>query len=156
MLLALVFCITARCKKSTEIDEETDPEPVSGTVYFLVSELSPNHGDSFILPLTDPEDIAAAENIVNGTARAQIVSAVIDYGSGDSNYKNKDLLSPNKRVWSWHVKEFNAFVDLTAEIYDSWPTYIEEHLDLWMQMNNGIIGFWSYSVTRKVDPSELK
>ncbi|HLP47976.1 MAG TPA: hypothetical protein VK469_18680 [Candidatus Kapabacteria bacterium] len=140
--------VQLNCKKSDDGD--------NGTVYFLVSETASNHGDSFILPLTDPGHIAAAENIINGTAPAQIVVAKIDYGSGDGVYKNKDLLSPNKRVWSWHVKEFLNFADVTIEIYDGWPTYVEDNLDQWMQNTNGTIGFWLYTVTRKVSLSELK
>jgi hypothetical protein len=139
--------VTINCKKSSE--------SISSTVYFLVAEIIPNHGDSYILPLTDPEDISRAESIINGTHNSQIVNARIARGSGDGNYLNKDLAGSG-RVWSWHVVEFFGFVDVTAEIYDSWPTYVEEHLDLWMQQNNGIIGFWVYTVKRKVDVSELK
>jgi hypothetical protein len=137
------------CKKSSESISG------SGTVYFLVAEITSNHGDSFVLPLTAPEDIAAAERIISGTQAPQIVHARITRGSGDGNYLNKDLAGSG-RVWSWHVVEFLGFVDVTAEIYDSWPTYVEEHLDEWMQQNNGIIGFWTYTVIRKVNVSELK
>jgi len=105
--------------------------------------------------LTDPEDISRAESIINGTRNSRIVNARIARGNGDGNYLNKDLAGSG-RVWSWHVVEFFGFVDVTAEIYDSWPTYVEEHLDEWMQQNNGIIGFWAYTVKRKVDVSELK
>lgn len=138
------------CKKSTAAE--------NGVVYFLVSEITRFHGDSFILPLSDPDHIAAAEKIANNinSTTSRIVSARIAKGSGDGKYRNKDLLSAGKRVWSWHVVEFFAFVDVTAEIYDSWPTYVENNLALWLQQNNGIIGFWSYTVSRKVDVSELQ
>jgi hypothetical protein len=145
LLCSLVVMIN--CKKSSE--------SISSTVYFLVAEIFPNHGDSYILPLTDPEDISRAESIINGTRNSRIVNARIARGNGDGNYLNKDLAGSG-RVWSWHVVEFFGFVDVTAEIYDSWPTYVEEHLDEWMQQNNGIIGFWAYTVKRKVDVSELK
>lgn len=144
-----VFVVHGQCKKSTETD-------VSATVYFLVSEVSRFHGDSYILPLTEPADIAAAEAIINGSSPSKIVSARIDYGEGDGTYKNKDLLSSAGRVWSWHVVEFNEFADASAEIYDSWPTYIEGNLNSWMQQNQGTIAFWSYTVTRKVTLSELR
>jgi hypothetical protein len=54
------------------------------------------------------------------------------------------------------VTKFLGFVDVTAEIYDSWPTYVEEHLDEWLLQSDGIIGFWAYTVKRKVNTSELK
>lgn len=147
MFLLLMLC--PGCKKSTAAD--------NGVVYFLVSEITPFHGDSFILLLSDPEDIATAEKIVNdiNSTTTRIVSARIAKGSDDGNYLNKDLLSGNQRVWSWHVTEFFCFADVTAEIYDSWPGYVENHLDEWLQQD-GIIGFWSYTVTRKVDASELQ
>ncbi|MCK4763781.1 MAG: hypothetical protein KAW12_16385 [Candidatus Aminicenantes bacterium] len=150
MSLCLFLSISSNCKKSTA--------PGSGVVYFLVSEINPFHGDSFILPLTDPEDIEFAEKIVadiNSTT-SRIVSARIARGSGGGSYLNKDLSSGSSRVWSWHVVEFFDFVDVTIEIQDSRPTYVEENLDRWMQQNNGMIGFWSYTVTRKVDISELQ
>jgi hypothetical protein len=146
----LFFTLHNQCKKSTETDNP-------GTVYFLVSEISRDRGDSYVLPLTEPADISAAEAIINGgTSTARIVSARIDYGEGDGIYKNKDLLSSGGRVWSWHVVEFYGFADASAEIYDSCPTYIEENLDSWMQQTGGRIAFWSYTVTRKVSLSELK
>jgi hypothetical protein len=148
-ILVFVLCVHVQCKKSAEIVS-------SGTVYFLVSEISHAHGDSYILPLTEQADITAAEAIINGSSTSMIVSARIDFGEGDGIYKNKDLLSSNGRVWSWHVVKFNGFVDVSAEIYDSWPTYIENNLDSWMQQNGGTIAFWGYTVSRKVSLSELK
>jgi hypothetical protein len=149
--LIVILCswgVAVNCKKSSEV-------PGADTVYFLVAEITANHGDSYILPLTAPDDIATAERIIAGTQATQIVHARIARGSGDGNYLNKDLAGSG-RVWSWHVTEFLGFVDVTAEIYDSWPTYVEEHLDEWLQQNNGIIGFWAYTVKRKVNVSELK
>lgn len=140
--------VSMGCKKASAGEE-------AGVRYFLVSEKRTNHGDSFILPLTDPVHIQAAERIIS-SGSFQIVSARINYGNGDGSYVNRDLLDPGKRSWSWHVVEFSGFYDLGAEIYDSWPTYIEENLDEWMQMNDGRIGFWSYTVTRKVAASEVK
>lgn len=128
-----------------------------GTVYFMVSEITPTHRDSFILPLSDAQDIAAAEKIVNdiNSTTSLIVLARIASGSGDGKYLNKDLLNPG-RVWSWHVVEFHDFVDATIEVLDAWPGYVEDNLAAWLQQNDGMIGFWSYTVTRKVDISELQ
>ena len=148
VLITIILLFTTYCKKSSEIT------PSPGTVYFLVSELSRHHDDSYILPLTDPDDIETARRIVNGEERSRIVSARIARGSGDGNHLNKNL-SGSGRTWSWHVSEFIGFVDVTAEIYDSWPGFVEDNLDFWMQQNKGIIGFWSYTVTRIVDPGEL-
>ena len=147
MLISLIFSLF--CKNYSQDNNDSD------TVYFLIAEIKPNHGDSFILPLSNIDHIAIADAIINGTHNPQIVSARIVRGSGDGNYLNKDLAGSGK-AWSWCVNEFFGFVDVTAEIYDSWPTYVEEHLDEWLQQNNGIIGFWTYTVTRRVNISELR
>ncbi len=146
----LLIVLVPACKKAASGDS-------NGTVYFMVSEIRQAHRDSFILPLTDSQHIAAAEKIVNdiNASTSLIVSARIARGSGDGKYLNKDLLNPG-RVWSWHAVEFFGFVDVTAEIYDSWPTFVEGNLDFWLEQNQGIIGFWAYTVTRKVDISELQ
>ncbi len=150
-VISLVLFLSPGCKKASTNGD-------AGVVYFLVSEINPVHGDSFILPLSDPADIAAAEKIVNDihAAGSKIVLARIAPGSGDGKYLNKDLLSAVERVWSWHVVEFFDFVDNTIEIYDSWPGYVENNLALWLQETGGMIGFWSYTVTRKATISELQ
>jgi hypothetical protein len=146
-LLCALALTAVQCKKS-----HATPD---GTVYFLVSEINPFHGDSFILPLTDADAIAEARRIIRGEPGPRIVSARIAEGSGDGNYLNKDLQNPG-RVWSWHVSEFFGFVDFTAEIYDGSPTWVEEHLENWMLQNQGIIGFWGYTVKSEADASLLR
>ncbi|MBM4169230.1 MAG: hypothetical protein FJ215_08755 [Ignavibacteria bacterium] len=127
-----------------------------GTVYFMVSRPGASGGDSYILPLTRPQDIAGARAIVKNplTALATIVLARIDRGSGDGNYLNKDLIG--KRTWSWRVVEFQGFTEITAEILDGSPTDVEQRLNEWLTVNNGMIGFWSYAVTREVPLAELR
>lgn len=149
------FVFQNNCSKTNQsiiTAPSSKPDPI---VYYLVAERTPVHGDSYIVPITNAADIATADNIINGTAPAQIVVANIDYGSGRGQYKNMDLLDPNKRVWSWHVTSFQNFADFTAEILDGYPTYVEENLDQWMQNTNGAVGFWSYTVIRRVATSEM-
>ncbi len=127
-----------------------------GTVYFQVSRPGMTQGDSYILPLTKPQDIEAAREIVKSplSKLATIVLARIDRGSGDGNYLNKDLIG--KRTWSWRVVEFQGFAEMTAEILDGSPTDVEQRLNEWLTVNNGMIGFWSYTVTREVPVAELR
>ncbi len=138
------------CKKSSE------EEPENGTVYYLVSEINLNHMDSYILPLRDPDDIADADDIVNGISRNRIVVAKIDYGNGDGIYLNKDLAGSGNIIWSWHVTEFEGFADVTIEILDGNPAIVENDIEKWMGITGGVIGFWNYTVTRRVDISEIK
>jgi len=127
-----------------------------GTTYFVVSRPASADSDSYLLPLTDPDDIAHARALIadRATAGAQIVVARIDRGSSDGVTDNRDLLNEGRR-WSWHVTEFLGFAEATIEILDGSPTYVEANLDDWMRITGGEIGFWSYTVTCEVSPSEL-
>jgi len=129
----------------------------SGTAYFVVAEITPGHGDSFLLPLTDPGDIARARQLA-ASAHPQpptIVVAQIESGSSDGLVDNQDLLRGG-RLWSWHVSRFVGFADVTIEILDGWPGYVEANLADWQRNTSGTIGFWRYTVRREVSPSELR
>ncbi len=119
------------------------------TVYFLVSDPNGPYGDSYILPLDDPGDIAHARALIVNpdTTGAHIAVARIERGAGDPSNRN---VTGDGEAWSWHVSEFVGFADYTIEIYDGWPGYVEGHLDEWMENTNGHIGFWSYTVTEEL------
>ncbi|MBI2839291.1 MAG: hypothetical protein HYX75_13325 [Acidobacteria bacterium] len=145
-----VFCLiwfslfAARCNDTL----------IPKAAYFLVS--SPTHGDSYVLPLTRAEDITMARAIIEDpeSVTSRIVVARIAKGGGEGRYHNRDILG--KREWSWHVTELVQFADATIELLDGTPTYVEEHLDEWISMTGGMIGFWSYTVTRELDPSQVE
>lgn len=123
----------------------------AGTVYFLMAELPGQriHNDSYILPLDDPADIAAARDIVNqgpGKAKAHIAFASIAPGSDGIN---QNLLSPFQ-TWSWHVTGFLGFAERGAELFDGWPTFVESDVAGWMDNTDGVIGFWGYTVVAEV------
>ncbi|MCK5221720.1 MAG: hypothetical protein KAR14_09075 [Candidatus Aminicenantes bacterium] len=146
----IVILAQINCKTSSEEDSGIS------VIYYLIGEVSPNHMDSYILPLSDPNDITTADNIISGISRNRIVVATIGYGSGDGVYMNKDLTGSGNRIWSWHILKFENFADVTAEIYDGWPGYLEDNLSNWLATKSGIIGFWNYTVKRRVDIAELQ
>jgi hypothetical protein len=115
------------------------------TVYFLVAETEPFHSDSYVLPLTEPDDIAHARDLIaNGPAAgAPIVVAYIDCSP---DLINRDYLSSSKHIWSWHITQFDGFADITAEILDGWPGFVESNCYGWVGETGGMIGFWSYTV----------
>ncbi len=131
------------------------PVPCGDTVYFLVSEITPSHGDSYILPLTDPDQIAQARAIISDAENnaAKIVVAHIA-PCDHCDYPNRDMLQGGVR-WSWCVTDFEGFAENTIEIYDGWPGFVEDDLDGWIQNTNGTIGFWSYTVTRELTKREV-
>lgn len=113
-------------------------------VYFLVSDPDGPHGDSYVLPLHRPEDIAHARALIADRETEPIVLARIARGAGDPPNQN---LAGDGETWSWHVVEFLGFADFTIEIYDGWPGYVEDNLDAWFANTGGIVGFWNYTVT---------
>lgn len=144
VLLPLSLLIITGCAR-------LDPD----AVYFLVSEQEAFHGDSFIIPLTDPDHIAHARLLIEDPEKAgePIVVASIEECNA-CNGINRDLLNNGAR-WSWCVANVEGFADITAEIYDGWPTYAEENFDEWYETTNGMIGFWSYTVTRELTAQEV-
>jgi hypothetical protein len=137
------------------------------TVYFLVAESGTAvHGDSYVLPLTEPNDIAHARDLIqNGPSAGQpIVVAQItcSYDCVNRNYlePNHFIADPNgpfrrdKRAWSWHVTQFDYFADVTAEILDGWPGLVESDCAGFGSQ----IGFWTYTVVEElgVDPAHWK
>lgn len=96
---------------------------------------------------------ALIEDLENTDRR--IVVANIARGGSDGAHTNRDLLD-NGREWSWRVVSCEGFADNTIEIYDGWPTYVEEHLGDWFDITGGVIGFWSYTVTRELNEEEVR
>ena len=51
------------------------------------------------------------------------------------------------------------FGDFSIEIYDGWPGYVESDVAGWIANTGGVIGFWNYTVTLKLEtipePSSL-
>jgi hypothetical protein len=146
-------------------------------VYFLVSELPDQieHGDSFVLPLENPDDIAHARDLVarGRDAGAYLISADIVAGADDIN---RDIRAPGKPAWSWHVSNFHQFADASIELTDGWPGFIESDVQGWINNTGGgtvdndgdgvpdggnatvgKIAFWSYTVTAELtgEPTDL-
>jgi hypothetical protein len=126
----------------------------SESIRFLVAEFEePVHGDSYVLPLSDPSAIAHARQLIAAgpSSGAPLVVAQIAKGP---NGVNRNFLAPGAPPWSWHVTAFEGFADFTIEILDGWPTYLESDVDGWLANTNGYIGFWTYTVTAELPPGD--
>ena len=133
---------------------------VAGPVYFVVAERPglEEHGDSFVLPLTEASDIAHARDLVARgpeAAGAPIVFAEVVAGSDGIN---RDVLADGEPLWSWHVSAFEGFGDMGIELVDGWPTFVESDVLGWIENTNrddgdpvGHIGFWNYTVVAELD-----
>jgi hypothetical protein len=136
-LSAITFCVCTNGARSE-------------AVRFLVSEFDdPFHGDSYVLPLSNPDDIVHARQLIaDGPAiGAPLVVAKIAKGA---NGINRNYLAPGAPAWSWHISEFEGFTDFTIEILDGWPTYVEGDVDGWIANTNSYVGFWTYTVTAEL------
>ena len=80
----------------------TNPGQPDGSGQFLVAERpgAELHNDSYVIPLTDPDLIAQAHELIS--THNKIVVARIAAGKDGVNRDYKDVLHPE---WSWHVTE---------------------------------------------------
>jgi hypothetical protein len=112
---------------------------VAGPTYFLVAETprSDPHGDSFVVGIETPADVAHAR-------------------APGADGLNRDLLAAGKPAWDWHVTQVTGFGDFGIELLDGWPTFVNDDVDGWMKNTGGPggqggkIGFWSYTVVREL------
>jgi hypothetical protein len=122
----------------------------SETIRFLVSEFGTAvHHDSYVLPLSDPDDIAHARRLITDGPGIGAPLAVAKIAKG-SNGINRNYLAAGSPAWSWHVSAFEGFADSTIEILDGWPIYVEGDIDGWIANTNSYVGFWRYTVTAEL------
>src|SRR3712207_3686183 len=97
------------------------------TVYFLVSDFpgEAEHGDSFVLPLDNPDDLAHARDLVLRVRYAVRELVDADIVAGADNI-NRDILALGRPAWSWHISKFNQFADTSIGLVDFTPTLIDE------------------------------
>jgi len=117
--------------------------------------------DSYVLPLSRQEDVDHARYLISlGRAvfRTEgahpLVSARVGPGKDGINRDYVDRRFPE---WSWHVVQFHAFGDVSAEIIDGSPTDVENDPSWYLGLDGrqAIIGFWAYTVVRELGPVPL-
>lgn len=135
------------------------PSPAqAGTVYFVVAERpgAAVHHDSYVLPLSEPEDIAHARDLVirgPDAAGSPLVFASVVAGADGIN---RNVLAEGEPPWNWHVSAFEGFGDFGIELVDGNPTYLESDVQGWIRNTSrgdgdvGHIGFWNYTVVSEL------
>lgn len=122
------------------------------TVYFVVGETDPNHNDSYVLPLTDANDIAYARELIKwpDIVLEPFVVAKIECGA---DWINRNYVSPMKAPWNWHVTEFNDFSE-TGGPYGH-PAFVQNDCPGWMVDTDGYISFQNYTIVAELgtDPN---
>lgn len=116
--------------------------------YFVVGRpgLYPFAGDSYVLPLTDPVDIAQAREMASGPAGLIVVATV----TAGSDGINRNVSAPGEPLWSWHVKEFLAFAEVAIELCDGTPTMTETGAQGWPPGYEEDICYWDYTVVDEI------
>lgn len=127
----------------------------AATVRFVVAERPGQvvHGDSYILPLSDPDHIAHARALLTAEP-GTLASIVVANVAAGADGVNRDWLPPGRPEWSWHITGFEGFYDVTAEILDGWPTFVEQDVPGWIANAGGQIGFWDYTVVAELPVPE--
>jgi hypothetical protein len=127
------------------------------TNYFLVAPPPAwgGHNDSYVLPLSNPDDIEYARYLVSRSRFGFLVgdrTIVVGWVFGPKDGINRNYLNPKFPEWSWQVR-FVAFAQLTPEIWDGNPTSLER--TDWSGGGEYKIGFWDYTVVRELGPVPL-
>ena len=135
---------------------------LAGPTYFVVAERPglEEHGDSFVLPLTEAADIAHARDLIERGPEAAGTPMVFAEVLPGADGINRNVLADGEPLWSWHVSKFEGFADGGIELVDGWPTFIEQDVEGWMANTRrdledpdapGHIGFWNYTVVAELD-----
>jgi hypothetical protein len=120
------------------------------TVWFVVGERERHHGDAYLLPLSEPEHIAAARKYLregDASGVGRIASVRIAAG-GDG--LNRNWRADSRPLWSWRVVEFEGFADTAIEVCDGWPEFVEQDVDAYIANTDGRLCFWGYSVAEEL------
>jgi hypothetical protein len=131
------------------------PTTAAAPVHFLVAERPDaiTHGDSYVLSLTEPSDVAQARALITAP-RGELSSIVVAGIAPGADGVNRDWRATGAPAWSWHITDFQGFFDTTAEVLDGWPTFVEGDVDGWIDNSGGAIGFWSYTVVAEIAAPE--
>ena len=120
------------------------------TVWFVVAEIQPNRGESFLLPLSAPEDIAQARSLIAQGPGGSVGSiAILDIAAGADGL-NRDVRRAGAPLWSWHVTAFHGFADFAIELCDGWPGFIEQDVAGFIANTSGQVCFWGYTVVEEL------
>jgi hypothetical protein len=132
----------------------------AGTVLFVVAERPgvSEHGDSFVLPLSGPDDVAHARDLIARGPEAAGAPIVFAEVSAGPDGVNRNVLADGEPLWNWHVSAFEGFGDIGIELIDGNPTLVEEDVAGWIANTRrgesdtaGHIGFWNYTVVAELD-----
>jgi len=146
-LIPLILLIFISCEDKTSNSESDMKIPNDEFRYFKIA-YPPVNGETanFIVRTSNPEVITKLENQMSKPIkdRSQHINGTIISGNGGYNYD-----------WSWRFKDDSwSVVDMSIELCDGNPFYIEENLDYFINRINGQYCPWSSVVEKELFPGE--
>lgn len=128
----------------------------SETTYFLSgTHFNGLAGETYVVPLKDPEHIAHARKLIEGFEGGELETAsilVADIKLGHANV-NVDYSKNPVVGHRWHVANVVGFGEVATEIGDGAPWLINEAIDgrnsnSWIDFESGLgrISFWGFTI----------
>jgi hypothetical protein len=136
------------------------PGAYGGRIAFLVAEYpgAEVHHDGYVVTIDDQDAqrLAQARKLAAWIAGGASLDdapdgriVIADVAAGADGI-NRNVPAPGQPLWSWHTTGEVSFADMSIEILDGWPTFVEEDVPGWMANTGGAVGFWSYTIVREL------
>jgi hypothetical protein len=137
ILLALTLMLTlAACAPD---DPVGTPHPLEGGLLATFEV----HGDEFRVWVTNPATIQQILDLQAGEADANIPNGLLQTGPGQGEHN---------APYDWHLHpEDIEMAEMTMEVCDATPSYVEENLDEFMQFMGGRYCPWAAQLVNVQD-----
>src|SRR3954462_7411653 len=148
-MIVVTLCVVAATGNALATDLGVADVQTTPTRFLVGERVALLRHESYVLPLSEPADIAAARDLITfgPDGRPAMVIAKITAGANGINRNYHAAGSPQ---WSWHSTDFLGFVDLAAEIYDGWPRKVEQNVEGWILNTAAVIGFSRWTVVAEL------
>jgi len=122
----------------------------AATVWFEVAAADPRTPQSWLLPVSDPQQVAQARARLAGGASSGVGAIVVARFRAGGDGLNRNLRTADARRWSWHATELVEFADLAIELCDGSPQLVEDAPQAFADNTGGIVCFWGYRLVAEL------
>lgn len=147
--LLAAWCAVSAAHEAAAAGRDAIESEAREPTWFVVGPRDGSSAEGFLLPLTQSDAIAAARSAIAAGAAAEGGIVVASVAAG-ADGRNRDPFAPGTPPWSWHVREFQQFADLTIELCDGSPGLLEDDVAGFLRNTGGTICFWNYRVVAEL------